>query len=114
MLSDPLAEVVTLLQPAARFSKLIEGAGAWRVQREGTGEPFYCAVLKGGCRMAVDGQKPMTLETGDYALVPAMHNLVVESLTPPPEGVAAASRQIGKCHHRVGPDDWPTEFIAQL
>jgi hypothetical protein len=25
---DPLAEVVTLLQPSARFSKLVNGAGA--------------------------------------------------------------------------------------
>ena len=29
---DPLAEVVTLLQPGARFSKLVLGAGPWRIQ----------------------------------------------------------------------------------
>ena len=109
-----LAEIVTLLQPAARFSKLVEGAGAWRVQRPGNGEPFYCAVLKGGCRMVVDGLPPMTLEAGDYVLVPAMHDLIVESLNPPPDGVTAASRQISKCHYRVGLEDAPTEYRAQL
>ena len=30
---DPLAEVVTLLRPAARFSKHVVGAGSWRVRR---------------------------------------------------------------------------------
>jgi AraC-like DNA-binding protein len=114
MAIDPLAEVVTLLRPAARFSKLVEGAGSWRVDREGTGEPFYCAVLKGGCRMVVDGQAPMILEAGDYVLVPAMHNLVVESLKPPPKGISAAARQVSKCHYRVGVEDAAAEFRAQL
>jgi hypothetical protein len=114
MANDPLAEVVTLLQPAARFSKLVEGAGAWRVQRAGTGEPFYCAVLEGGCRMIVEGQAPTTLEEGDVVLVPAMHNLVVESLNRPPDGVAAAARLISRCHFRVGDDDAATDYRAQL
>ncbi len=30
---DPLAEVVTLLQPQAPFSKLSSGAGRWSVRR---------------------------------------------------------------------------------
>jgi AraC-like DNA-binding protein len=111
---DPVAEVVTLLQPAARYSKLVEGAGAWRVQRQGTGEPFYCAVLQGGCRIVVDGQRPVTLEAGDYILVPAMHALVVESLNPPPEGLAAPPRQISRGHYRVGVEDVPAEYRAQL
>jgi AraC-like DNA-binding protein len=114
MANDPLAEVVTLLRPAARFSKLVEGAGSWRVDRQGTGEPFYCAVLQGSCRMIVDGQPAMTLEAGDYVLVPALHNLVVQSLKPPPAGVSAPPRQISKCHFRIGLEDAPAEFRAQL
>ncbi|MBB2697110.1 UNVERIFIED_ORG: hypothetical protein GGD59_000413 [Rhizobium esperanzae] len=31
-MSDPLAEMVTLLQPAARYSKFVSGAGTWRVE----------------------------------------------------------------------------------
>ena len=49
---DPLAEVVTLLQPGARFSKLVLGASPWRVRRSDAGQPFYCVILEGGCRMA--------------------------------------------------------------
>jgi hypothetical protein len=32
---DPLAEVVTLLQPTARFSKLIECGGSWKFRNYG-------------------------------------------------------------------------------
>ena len=37
---DPLAEVVTLLQPGARFSKLVLGASPWRISRSDAGQPF--------------------------------------------------------------------------
>ena len=47
-MSDPLAEVVTLLQPSARFSKVIVGAGSWR-RCSDAGQPFYCVLLEGGC-----------------------------------------------------------------
>jgi hypothetical protein len=35
---DPLAEVVTLLQPQARFSKVVSAAGSWRVRRSESGQ----------------------------------------------------------------------------
>ena len=37
---DPLAEVVTLLQPAATLSKVVGGAGRWRLRRTDAGQPF--------------------------------------------------------------------------
>jgi hypothetical protein len=43
--TDPMAEVVTLLQPVARFSKVVKGAGAWRVRHSEAGQPFYCVLL---------------------------------------------------------------------
>ena len=52
---DPLAEVVMLLRPSARFSKRVFGASPWRIERSDAGEPFYCVILEGGCRLAVDG-----------------------------------------------------------
>ena len=36
---DPLAEVVMLLQPGARFSKLVHGASPWHVSRSDAGQP---------------------------------------------------------------------------
>lgn len=50
-MTDPFTEVVTLLQPVMRFSKVVEAASPWRVRRATTGEPFYCAVLEGSSRL---------------------------------------------------------------
>lgn len=80
---DPLSEVVELLQPGARFSKVVAGAGAWRVRRADAGLPFYAVVLDGGCRLAVDGQAPLELRAGDFVLVPAAQAFTNSSLEPP-------------------------------
>jgi AraC-like DNA-binding protein len=114
MTADPLAEVVTLLQPAARFSKLVECAGAWRIRRHGTGEPFYGAILEGQCRMAIDGEPPMTLQAGDFVLVPAMHDLVTESLDPPPRRVTTPPREIRAGSFRVGREDGPADLRMRI
>ncbi|QSQ19164.1 AraC family transcriptional regulator [Pyxidicoccus parkwayensis] len=81
---DPLAEVVTLLQPGAPFSKRVSGAGRWRVRRAEAGRPFYCAVLEGSCRLAIDGRAPMVLQQGDFVLIPSAFDFTVSSLEPPP------------------------------
>lgn len=76
---DPLAEVVTLLQPSAPLSKMVSGAGAWRVQRSEPGTPFYNVVLQGSCRLAVNGMEPVCLEEGDFVLIPAAYDFTVSS-----------------------------------
>lgn len=80
---DPLAEVVALLQPGAPFSKLVSGAGQWRVRRSEAGRPFYCVILDGSSRLEVDGQVPITLQAGDFALIPAAYGFTTCSLEPP-------------------------------
>lgn len=110
---DPLAEVVTLLQPAARFSKLVECAGSWRTHRTSTGEPFYCALLEGRCRMSLDSQPPVELQGGDFVLVPALHDLILESHVAPAEGETATPNQLGVGHFRVG-EDGPPELRMQI
>ncbi len=111
---DPLAEVVTLLQPAARFSKLVECAGRWRSHRGGTGEPFYCAVLVGRFRVMVDGQPPMTLQVGDFVLVPAMHDLIITSVDAPPDGVTVMPVEISPGCFRIGNQDEPVTLRMQI
>lgn len=113
MASDPLAEVVTLLQPTARFSKLVECAGEWRVHRPATGDPFYCATLEGSCRVVVDG-KALTLQAGDFLLVPAMHDLINESLAPPPDGVRTVPVEVSPGCFRVGQQSGPVQLRIQL
>lgn len=39
-MSDPLAEMAALLQPSTPSSKLVSGAGRWRVRRAEAGKPF--------------------------------------------------------------------------
>lgn len=107
MATDPLAEIVTLLQPAARLSKLVECAGAWRIRREGTGEPFYCAVLEGKCRVTFGGSQTLTLQAGDFVLAPAMRDLVNESFDAAADLPATAPTKINERHFRVGPHDGP-------
>jgi AraC-like DNA-binding protein len=87
MTTDPLAEVVTLLQPGAPFSKVISGAGPWRVRRTEAGRPFYSVILDGSCRLAVDGYEPLTLQSGDFVLIPSAYGFTVSSLDP---GTSAA------------------------
>ncbi|HVE20533.1 MAG TPA: AraC family transcriptional regulator [Acidocella sp.] len=110
MTVDPLAEIVMLLEPTARFSKLVECAGSWRIHRETTAEPFYCAVLEGRCRVSVNGQPSMTLQAGDFVLVPAMHDLINESLNAPPAGVTTRPIEVREGCFRVGSEDGLAEL----
>jgi AraC-like DNA-binding protein len=80
---DPLAEVVTLLQPGAPFSKLVSGAGPWRVRRTEAGQPFYCVILDGSCSIAVAGHEPIALHAGDFVLIPSAYGFAISSLEPP-------------------------------
>ncbi|MFM0723322.1 AraC family transcriptional regulator [Paraburkholderia strydomiana] len=100
---DPLAEVVTLLEPSARFSKLIHGASPWRTGRSNTGQPFYCVLLEGGCRIAIDGHDPIELQSGDFVLIPAAYGVSVSSLEPPPGLDAPAPVALGSGEFRIGP-----------
>lgn len=83
---DPLAEVVSLLQPGASFSKVAGGAGPWRVRRTDAGQPFYCVILDGSCILQVDGREPITLQNGDFILIPSAYGFVMSSLEPPASG----------------------------
>jgi len=77
---DPLAEVVTLLQPSAPFSKIVSGAGNWRVRREEYGRPFFAALLEGSCRLAVDGHDALILEASDFVLIPSARSFTASGL----------------------------------
>lgn len=78
-MSDPLSEVVGLLRPRAVFSKGISGAGRWAVRYTEFGQPSFCAVLEGSCLLAVDGHPPLTLQAGDFLLLPATPGFTLSS-----------------------------------
>jgi len=79
---DPLSEVITLLRPRAVFAKRISGAGRWAVRYSDFGQPSFCAVLEGGCRLAVDGHGAITLEAGDFVLLPATPGFILSGFQP--------------------------------
>jgi AraC-like DNA-binding protein len=81
-MADPLSEVVALLRPRTVFTKGISGAGAWGVRYADFGQPSFCAVLEGRCRLHVDGQAPITLEAGDFVLLPATPGFVMTGFEP--------------------------------
>src|SRR3954470_18847179 len=81
-MSDPLSEVIALLRPRTVFSKRISGAGRWGVRYEAYGEPSFCTVLEGGCCLVVDGQPGVTLEAGDFVLLPSTPGFVMTGFEP--------------------------------
>ena len=81
-MNDPLSEVIALLQPRAVFSRRISGAGRWGVRYSAFGQPSFCAVLEGSCRLTVDGHRPLTLEANDFVLLPATPGFSMSGFEP--------------------------------
>lgn len=80
--ADPLIQFLELLQPHAVFSKGISGAGSWAVSYSAFGRPGFCAVIEGRCRLAVEGEPPLTLEEGDFVLLPATPAFTMSGFEP--------------------------------
>jgi len=81
-MNDPLSEIIALLQPRAVFSRRISGAGRWGVRYSAFGQPSFCAVLEGRCRLTVNGHVPLTLEAGDFVLLPATPGFTMSGFEP--------------------------------
>ncbi len=81
-MNDPLSQVIALLQPSTVFSKRISGAGRWGVRYSAFGQPSFCAVLEGRCRLAVDGHRALTLEAGDFLLLPTTPGFTMSGFEP--------------------------------
>lgn len=99
---DPLSDIIALLRPRAVFAKGISGAGAWGVRYTDFGEPSFCVVLEGRCRLHVDGQQPVTLDSGDFVLLPATPGFVLsgfEPVRPVPIDARAAAATVEEVRH---------------
>ncbi|GGD56422.1 AraC family transcriptional regulator [Pseudoxanthomonas indica] len=110
-MSDPLSHVMQLLHPRAVFSKGISGAGDWAVRYSEFGEPSFCAVLEGGCRLDVDGQERLDLIAGDFLLLPATPGFTMaagESERPVQVDPAHSQGSVAEIRH--GRADGPAEF----
>jgi AraC-like DNA-binding protein len=114
MTVDPLAEIVTLLQPSASFSKLVEYSGRWRIRRDVEGKPVYFAVLEGECRVVVPERPPIIVRAGDFVLSPSTNNQSIESIDAPPYGIDMVPTELGEGRFRVGPADEPVNLRMQV
>ncbi|WMJ70847.1 AraC family transcriptional regulator [Stenotrophomonas sp. 24(2023)] len=83
-MGDPLTDVVQRLQPQAVLANLISGKGAWAVRYAAYGKPGFCIVLEGSAVLAVDGQAPITLQAGDFVLLPTTPAFTLSGFTPAP------------------------------
>jgi AraC-like DNA-binding protein len=102
VINDPLSEVIGLLQPRAVFSRRISGAGRWGVSYSPFGHPSFCAVLEGRCRLAVDGQRALTLQAGDFILLPATPGFTMsgfKAVTPVHFDPKVTSTHLGEVRH---------------
>ncbi|PYE21795.1 AraC family transcriptional regulator [Rhizobium sp. PP-CC-3A-592] len=113
-MSDPVAEVVSLLKPRPSISKLVTGGGQWLVERTELGSPFYCAVVEGDCRMTITGREPMRLTAGDFVLVPEIYSFTMSSLEPPPRGALARRLETSPGVFRLGDPEAPAEIKAMV
>jgi AraC-like DNA-binding protein len=107
---DPLAEIVTLLQPVATFSKVVSGAGCWRIRRSEAGQPFYCVILDGSCRLVANGRQPIILEADDFVLIPEAFDFTMSSFEPPePEDTDTSPVALPGGGFRLGSQDAPPD-----
>jgi AraC-like DNA-binding protein len=109
-MADPLTEVIGLLRPSAVFAKSISGAGRWAVRYSVFGQPSFCVVLEGRCRLRVDGERSIILEQGDFILLPATPGFTMSGIKPGrPVSVdpkAGSTRTVELRHGtRTGPPD---------
>jgi len=109
-MSDPLSEVIALLQPRTVFAKRISGAGRWGVRYSAFGQPSFCVVLEGSCRLAVDGHRPLTIQREDFVLLPATPAFTMSGFEPVrPERIdpKVTPSPLGEVRHgrRGGPPD---------
>ncbi|WP_244464707.1 AraC family transcriptional regulator [Martelella endophytica] len=110
VLTDPLADIVSFLQPRAPFSKWVTGAGPWRIRREQSGQVFYSLILEGAIRFQADGRKAIELEQGDFILVPSSFGFTSTSAgEAPTPGELSAPVHLGNGALRVGRQDGPPD-----
>jgi AraC-like DNA-binding protein len=82
---DPLAEIVTMLQPSLPFSKTASGSGHWRVDGAGDGSPFFAVILEGASRLSVNGEPDIALQENDFVLIPAACRFTMASAADAPD-----------------------------
>lgn len=102
-LTDPLGQVVSLLQPDLSYAKFVEAAGRWRVRRVEDGRAFFFAGLEGTVRLDIPDQAALLIERGDFVLIPAASDFTSSSTSSaPPPGLDSMPVEIRPNVFRLG------------
>ncbi len=109
-MADPLADIIRLLRPHAVFAKGISGAGRWGVRYSAFGRPGFAVVIEGSCRLAVDGEEELSIEAGDFVLLPMTPSFTLsgfEPVVPRHVDPEEAAREVTEVRHgrQDGPPD---------
>lgn len=113
-MSDPLAQIVSLLKPAPSIAKLVTAGGTWLVERRDLGSPFYCAIVEGHCLLTINDRVPIRLAAGDFVLAPQIHTLTMSSLMPPPRGTLPQRLETSPGVFRLGNPEAAAEVTAMV
>lgn len=134
-MSDPISQIVSLLQPKFAFSKRVAGSGHWTLHEPRSDVPFYCAVLEGGFRLETPDGAEIVVGKGDFLLVPCTAGFTMTSLdvsgdamrvekpfvTPdgthwlgPAGGHADAWMQVGHCAFAAPDNDLLASLLPQV
>ncbi|HTN15773.1 MAG TPA: AraC family transcriptional regulator [Sphingomonadaceae bacterium] len=109
-MTDPLTQTMALLRPRTVFTKGISGAGRWAVRYSEFGQPSFCTVLNGSCRLALDGLEPVTVQAGDFLLLPATPGFTMSGFEPAmPVMMDAQAEASTKGEVRHGRQDGPPD-----
>ena len=110
-MSDPLSEVVRLLRPRAAFANIISGKGNWAVRYSEYGLPSFCIMLDGSCLLTVDGHEAITINAGDFILLPTTPGFTLSSFVPAPP-VHLDPNKVASAHSelRYGEQEGPPDM----
>jgi AraC-like DNA-binding protein len=112
-MTDPLAQIVGLLQPSAPFWKRVSGSGPWRAHLQHGSSPYYVAVLEGQMRFSDPQGSELLLQAGDFLLMPSAKEFVLSSIVDGDTGKAKRGVVVlpdGEC--RVGSVDGSVDMRA--
>ena len=86
MATDPFSDILKLVNAETVVTGGFSAAGRWAIRFPPPDKIKFCAIVKGGCWMRLDGiAEPVRAETGDILLLVAARGFVMESEpdTPP-------------------------------
>ncbi len=69
MNTDPLSDIISLLEPEISQAKFAEASGAFRVIRDDIQGLYYCMLLEGKARIEISGFEPIEIYSGDFLLL---------------------------------------------